>query len=120
LSGDLRGIFEVVLLVSMVLIGVLHAVAFVAYVFSDEAAKRNQRNMANKAKHVEDLRLIGMAKERTAAVIALANELKQMIDSGQGDVLRAQIKSITGEDYLSDIMSSNGNKTVVNPTRPPQ
>jgi hypothetical protein len=114
LSGDLRGIFEVILLVSLVAIGVLHAVAFVAYVFSDEVAKRYQRNMANKANHAENLNLISMAEERTAAVIKLANDLQQMIDSGQGDVLREQIKNITGDDYLDGIVSGANSLSKVN------
>jgi hypothetical protein len=119
LSSNLRGVFEVVLLISLVGIGVLHAVAFVAYVFSDEVAKRYQRNTANKANHAERLKTIEMAKEGTAAVIKLAKDLQYMIDSGQGEVLRAQIESITGEDYLGDIVASaNGNGNKANPTRP--
>lgn len=105
-NEGVRGVVEIVLLVSLVGVGILHSIAFVAYVFTDDVIKRNQRNLSNKALHNENLATIQMAKERTGAVISLATELKEMIASGQGGILREQIKNLSGEDLLGEIVVS--------------
>ncbi len=103
-SSGLQSVFEIVMLIGLVMIGVTHAILFFSYILVDETVKRNQRNLSNKALHTENLQTIEMAKERTAATIQLASDLTNMIRAGQGGILREQIINLTGgDDLLGDL-----------------
>jgi len=106
-SGNITGIFEIIMLVGLVLAGVLHAILFLAYIFWDDTIKRYQRNATSRADQNETMQTITMARQNTAAVIAMAMDLQDMIDAGQGDVLRANLKLLTGgHDILGDLVSN--------------
>jgi hypothetical protein len=99
-SSGLQSVFEIIMLVGLVVIGITHAILFFAYVLVDETVQRNQRNLASRAAHSEHLQTIAMAKERTAATIQLATDLTNMIRQGQGGILRETIINLTGGDDL--------------------
>ena len=99
---------EVGVVVLLVIVGVTHAVLWLAYVLIDRGVKMNQ-DYQNKAAESEMFQKgFSLAENLIAKQLATGQRFQNLVAENKGVLLRENLKDITGQD-VSVLASSNGN-----------
>jgi hypothetical protein len=92
---------EIGTMVSMVLIGVTHALLWISYVLIDAGVKMYQNYTQGKATNKMRKDNLDQAEESMLTTLAMAIRLQGHARAGKGGLLRQEILNLTGDDLLN-------------------
>ena len=96
---------DVGLIVILVVVGVIHAVLWIAYVLVDKGVKMNQ-DYQNKAAESEMFNKgFDLAKNLMVKQLETGKQFQNLVQENKGDLLRANLLDITGQDV--DVLKKN-------------
>ncbi len=96
---------DVGLIVILVIVGVIHAILWIAYVLVDKGVKMNQ-DYQNKAAESEMFNKgFDLAKSLMVKQIETGRQFQNLVEENKGELLRANLLDITGQDV--DILKKN-------------
>ena len=117
--GDSVWIVEIVLMSLLVIIGAIHAVAWIVYVLIDRGVNMNQAHMNKVAESEMFQKGFDLAKSLVFQQLETGKQFKEMVDENKGALLAMNLKQIVGQE-VDELLDRRERQFASNTQKPPK